>query len=668
MDAQPNPQLQVASRLSRIVSDLVPDGTLDKAAAGVVAIGLLAAAIVLLSVTPNVNVLAGITPEHLSIFGMADSTPQRTAFLVFLGTLLVGAIATPLLDRAFSSLLAPSSNWWGVALLAVGLWSIYLVIGAMGWQSFSAWTYLFLVALAVVGSRLRPALLLGLIAFVVAVAALPLFSNLMTRMHPNAVTWVDMHVTGLLGTSDLLAQGYRLFADIPFGYGILVPIGLAGATLAGNPPTFGNLIALAQISQLAMLALLLIAGWVQTRGHGYHGRVVALLALALVSSPLLSAANAAVQLPNQSGLRFLMFPVAILAAAAISRWSLPKSSTLVGAVCAIAMLHNAETGLAVTAALGLSWLVRARSTTIPQALMGSFLGVLSLLSVAVLAAVGHWIALGYWPAISGSDNFSLLSGFGAGYGGLPFEFKLLAIFMFAHAGYCVARSLFHIISKRAFSPQLACVSGLIIAWAPYYVNRTADWNLWSYIAVYCVMISPIIAANYRKHGMILVILLALVPMPLSFVVANQAGLEARSLMDVGENCVDGLSLTKDDCEFFVNRGSELREIASQGSTVWLTAYPLITLHTAQLHPRLPILDAFSAARTDKDLADIAASIRADGPDYVVVDESSGKIRPAERIPEQFLSVSRRIAAAAGYAPCPSGTYLHWSVWKREGSC
>ena len=167
----------------------------------------------------------------------------------------------------------------------------------------------------------------------------------------------------------------------------------------------------------------------------------------------LSTDGFAVWLPNQSGFRYLMLPVGVCLAFAITAIRSFAAGAVAGAGSGLALVYNLETGVGVTAALGMAWLLRTRHKFARQWFTSAMAGLVSISAVFLLLAAVHRYYFGYWPLPMNTDlSVNLLAAVNQGYGGLPLQFRPLPILIMAHAGYQFVCGVHAVLDRRVAEP------------------------------------------------------------------------------------------------------------------------------------------------------------------------------------------------------------------------
>jgi hypothetical protein len=653
--------------------------SLDADALLMVLLALAAGLIVFLSTPANPARLNHFVAEHVLIFDMVDSTPLRRGYLVFFAALLIGAVVLAL--RAATPRAVTLQSWhYRVlgTLIAIGLALnlVALIRNAMvGRISALLIGILFFlnagaVASACLPQRFARVLVPTVIVLLVGLALLPATTGVMRSVSLPLWPWVDFHLSTLLSGGDMLLHGYRLFSDVPTGYSIIMPALLAAAAKAGAVADLGWLFRLTEVFQVLTLGLFMLAAWQRSQGHGLSGRMVALLLMALVVTPFLSTASISLLFPNMSGLRFVMFPVAVLVLGATRSLSLALASAVFGALVMLALLYNMETGVAIFFGLGIAWLLRASQSVRAQIYQGLAGGLLAAIGVAGLSGVLHRAALGVWPLLDLAETTALMRQFGSGFGGLSPPFRIVPILIFAHAGTLLVRALAQVLGRRAAGVNAgsAGIAGMLLAWAPYYANRPTDGNLWSFLGLYVLLVIPgMLAGPERASRWALLAMLLLVPIPLAEARNNLLNLQSAEAMQVAPDCGAGLALPPEACTELGERVAELRRLAAPGDVLWITAYPFLTMRQSRLRPLIAPLDLFGAALTEADLSTLAGRIASRQPLALLLD-GNNKSPLNQSIPEPMRSLHARLATEAGYRVCPLLSLTEWQVWLQPTNC
>ena len=445
--------------------------------------------VVLLGSPQNSTWHTVFVPEQVTLLHMTDSTAQRMAYFVFFAGVGICSSLLPFLTRMFSKLTAYQVSWTPflgevlAATLTILTWERpVLIIFSVMLVALTVWAASYRHTLWAI--RLST-LLVILLAIMPGVLCTPV-------PDPRMLSWIDFHYSVVLSQGDRLAAGRLLYVDNTPHYGVLIPVTIALIKRGSAALTFGGLVRLVQVGQVFCLLAFLTAAWVRMRGAPAARRALGILLATLVVAPWTSTVSTHIWYPNISGLRVLMLPVAVLVSEALVSTRFLTASALIGTTTGLALLYNLETGLAITAGLGLAWLLRSRSENRPRVLLSALVGIASTFILGGIFVAIYYQSFGAWMWPISSDF--LLASVG-GYGGLPLKFNALALLIVLHAGYVFSKSIYAIINRNSENrdPTSAAIATILLVWFPYYMNRPDAWYLWSYLGVYCLLILKSIA-------------------------------------------------------------------------------------------------------------------------------------------------------------------------------
>lgn len=630
---------------------------LDAVGLGVVVLAMLAAALAFITADPAPPE-ARFLIEHVTAFGIIDTAAQRRMFVVFVLALAVLGLASAALHPVpITWPRLPGWTWLMVALplgfyLARNVWRT-LRPPATATEVAVALLYL-AVALALLLRRHVPRGAVPALLGVLLLAALaPALWPGSRAIGDAELPWVDQHLGGAFLPAELLARGRLLFDGNAPDYGVLpaVLLGAWGRFIA--PLEMGTLLGLTQAGQVAMLALTLLAARARLHGFPAHARWAGLAFVALLAVPFLTTAHPAVLYPNQSGLRFLMLPLAALVAQRLAHGDFARRSALAGATAALALLHNAETGIAATMGLGVAWLLVASRR--PRAWRGLVTAVVAFVAVPVAVALLFRVLFAAWPWPQG-EAFGLLARFSAGFGGLRLAWRPLPVAIALLAAWLLAGALRATLRTDAPRPDpgSAALAAMLLAWLPYWVNRPADWNLWSFIVLVALLLAPWLARAALPRAALA--LLLLLPIP-----ATQARIATARLAaaEAHPPCADGLRLAPATCAWLAARGASLR--AAPSGTVWATAWPFLAVRLADRAPDRELPDLFSQTRTHAEFAALAERLRLARPPLLLRDPPD---MPA--LPPPLRAFQEHVRDTLGYQDC--APLPGWAVSAPPGAC
>lgn len=285
------------------------------------------------------------------------------------------------------------------------------------------------------------------------------------------------HYYALFELSAMLTADAATSANMLSFYGLLPGSLLAYIQRGTGPFEFGDYILAVQYAQVAFILITFAAMTL------YKPRrlVVILLCMALWV-PWISNSGHGIIAPTSSGLRFLGFPIAVLAVLLAGKiqqraWS----AAVVGLGAGIALLNSFETGVCAIIGGVAFCCVSERAGRMLRVAMRLFWLFCGIALAAWAYAVLFRLGFGAWPQISMESVRAVFSVFVHGYSGLPFRIDSLAVLLFVFPALLLAR-LTLVWLRRGLSQNMRfkfflCV--IILVWFAYYVNRPHHWNLWS---------------------------------------------------------------------------------------------------------------------------------------------------------------------------------------------
>ncbi|WP_374297313.1 hypothetical protein [Sphingomonas sp.] len=300
------------------------------------------AAAILMTMATDPGRFAHLRPEQIALYAVEDSLPQRRAYLAFLAILAVGALTAGWWEHRVGHLRAPTASVIALAVLTPIVTTPHGIVVLM--------TGAFIVALMTWSgllARITALLVLGFfIAPIVLRPAVP---------DPAIFAWIDMHYAAVLSHGQRIASGLKPFTETLPGYGLLPALAMS---MIPQGVSFGAMVHLVQWSQVIFACLLIMAIRVATApGHTHlFWSASAITLLALV--PFLSTNAVAIWFPNQTGLRFVMLPIAMLAVLLTIRGPNAQAAVAFGTIGGLSLVHNLETGLMISVALGATLVAR----------------------------------------------------------------------------------------------------------------------------------------------------------------------------------------------------------------------------------------------------------------------------------------------------------------------
>ncbi len=616
------------------------------------------------------------TAEHIEQLALKDSSVQSRAhrILVFvLGTSLVGLIASPIARQRLVAVGTRSPMLERFAHAAAAGLPFVLVIAA-SWEHRGTPAAMGLACTVIaVGAafafRSKPRLAIIAAGVMVGFAALVFVPGLLKDpalpSDSASIEFAEWHYSIVVSQADRLAKGLRLFTEVVPHYGVLAPALLGFAERQFGLLNFGEHIRIVQFAQLlfgvgAILCYYLWSGrsWLPT---------------AICGIPVVAFAGTlhdAVLAPNQSGWRFLVFPIGILFL--VMRPSVASRPRTFGVVWGGLILLNLETGIAVGAAYATSILLEHESRqhlrlwgTIGRFLLGSIL-------TLTLFAVGFWFAFGYLPVpgLSGTT----FARFSAGYGGLSLYFGVAWILILSHSVYLATRAFLTIPHLDERDRTQAAIAVAIIVWFAYFFNRPAAWDLWTFFFLYGFLLvdlfqpDSLVQAALSLRGGRLSFGLAILMVLLSehaygdFWAARRS-VAALSAPHQPETKLSGVLVTPAFATDVFEKAMFVKEQASRGSSYYFTTNVYFVPLLSNYYPHLPMADVYAESFTDSDFERMIAWILTEHPSQLLFDDPESRYAggPERR---HFMS---RLKARLSSAYAKKDKTAGWEVWALSGT-
>ncbi len=611
-------------------------------------------------------------PEQISLYSMVDSFPQRIAYQVFLAIIIISALYFGLFQKKFGSPNIITARWstiLGVLVLIAAILSfrsaqldiraetlliVTIVIAFMAYSAKLPWfAWVFITIL---------------------VTSTMLFGWLHTPEPPppfSFLKWADQHYDSFLYRGRQLAAGHLFSANAPALYSMLWTTSIGIFSKKYQPPTFADLIRFVQVGQLLCFSAFMLAALLRTRGQSNNTRAVVLTFFTVAVLPWLSIDSASTWLPTQSGLRFLFFPIAICTVFIIERMSAIRAGAFAGLIAGLALIANFETGVAVTAGLGVAWLVKIRSAFPRIWLTSAVIGVAAILGCYFTLDLTYHYFFGASILPDGIDSlFKRLTETGK-FGGLKLPFRSIVIVILAHASYIFIQSFRALFNHHVVAPNAvtSAIVTMLLVWMPYYVNRPDDWNLWSFIALYSLLLIPSFTGGKKDILPFIVLALIVLPIPVRHLTYN--AIEQlnyfQSQSDNKQVCAGGLILSKDFCAHIQKRAKTLQYFSSQGSVEWSTSLPILTDQTTKISSNFWTGNLLAFTFTPSQFKELVKKIKKIRPDLILFDDPDDPFilpRPSE------TSFDRKLYESLHNDYCKPQLQGGWLVAhrKRSGSC
>jgi len=604
-------------------------------------------------------------PEIVEAIGTQDSRSQTIAYYVFVLTLLISSATLGVIR--WPELASRNSYILDTSITALALFALSAHIYIRSDSAIAAIPVLLFILLLQV-KPLRSFLIpigMFLTMSIVSFAVLP--GLIGTAVFPlGYLPAIDAHYAAVLSQGERLAAGKPLFTENIANYGTLVPTLIGLAARISEAPSFGTLVRIVQTAQTLCLAAFLALAYLLGRNSEMHARITAFSLLVTATAAWLSTGGPVVWWPNLSGIRFLMIPVALCTGYLIGRIRLEQSAASAAFVAGTSLLLNLETGLAITAALGLTWLVHARQASRRAAIAGVFLGLSTFALTLVMFAGVYRLSFGELPLPTTTVDY--MTWFARGFGGLRAYFEPVFFLLLLHAAYVCARAVRTIVTGETPDGTLTVTAGgLILAWFPFLANRWHLTNLWSFAAIYVVMLITLYIRR-PQHMLPVVLAVLVVSSPYinhTFAYVVEPMRDGRVILGRHSGCADGLIMPEKVCEFLAERADTARALTERGEIVWSTSLPLLTMRTTGLRGPLPLIDTILLAPSYDAFALLTARIRELRPSVLLIDDTENAIVP---VPKPLVAFNARLIAALEGEYCLSERKSGWVVYLRNGHC
>ena len=661
--------------------DALRAGTL---AACVVALALFGAWAVLIAYpTDTAALVTRFSPEVVQLRQMEDSSGQRLAHEAFLALLGLGGLLAMWLWKKGRRAIGRRMRTVTETLRSVArhsawpLWGVTVAYGLARLPD-TAYALAFVLALPFLPllARLRPhrgwRLLAALgIAAYAAFAILPGFlAPLRIPPPPELLSLYGSHYNAVMGgAADRLARGSQIFRDTFPRYGLLPATLLAGLERQAGVLDFAGHVRLVQAAQALFVLIALAAHAAWARGRLWRMWI----ALALVI-PWSTTYISNIWTPNLTAWRFLGFAVASAVLIALRRRSGSRVALRLGALSAVCLLINLETGIAITAGVliyGLAGLEPRSPGTVLAAM-------LRFLAGGVLIGAGFVIAfrllLGAWPVPEDAGQLVQTISLHAlgGFGGLGFYVAPVALWILLHSAYVAVRGAV-LWLRGPLAPAWrvrTALATMILVWFAYYANRPHPLNLEHQLFLYSFLVYDLLAplarlarAQRRRRPIVglVALLAALVLIPAASDLQRHMGMHLRSfLADPGPSAeLSGVHVApawaqelKAQAAYLV--GDAARDAAYFSANPYLLS--LLTGRTAALG----IADPFDDAITPQEFDRLVERTQALAPAVLLFD-APGNVTAGPELQRHFYA---RFKARLTVAYHRAGEAQGWEIWQR----
>lgn len=511
-----------------------------------------------------------------------------------------------------------------------------------------------------------------LTAYTAAVTLPGLFQPIvLAHAGPEALQAVEWHFDSVLGGTYTLAAGSM---DRHIGYTYLLSLAKALVERNVGPLSFAGDIRLVQWMNVAFALGVLAACYLWDRARP----LIALVTLALVL-PWVHNTHFNIFFPNQSGLRFIFFPLAIVMFRCAHRLSAQHAAVAWGSFAALAILWNLETGVAVTAGVVVHLAMRCERLSPGDVLPSAARFLLGLAAVCVAVGLVGGLGLGLWPLGFGLPR-RLIERTATGYGyGYQLYLDPVAVLLF---GYAVWAVLALAAARRAGTMDAramdrGAIGVVTLVWAAYYVLQPHPWNVWSYLPLGGILLAdnlfpestqPSACAGFCPVLRISFVLAVTIAVP----AAALGGWQTWQSLDRGSNLASVAAL---DSERIARRVSGVMITAGEADRIesraaFLAGVPadtVVVTGNSYLLPKLtgrvelfPARDPGYSATTRPQFDSLVAKIRGRSPSMLLFDDPATLATDGVHR-RYFERLQAELADRYGLERVTSG----WSIWTRR---
>jgi hypothetical protein len=234
------------------------------------------------------------------------------------------------------------------------------------------------------------------------------------RLIDQELSWIEWHYSVTVAQADRLAAGLRLGTQVGLNYGLIHSLLLGAFERRWGFLDFGEHFRVVQVSQVAFLAVAILAFYL------WKPRTpLFVLFGALLIGPWVSTSHWALYYPNQAGWRSFGLAAGVAILLLFRRQSSRWLAMSVGASACFLMLYNPETGVCLAFGYGLFLLSRHRNLTLAQIAEFALHAATGAAIVLLAVLISYRVGLGTWPPLSVAPLLGNITRFGQGFAGLP---------------------------------------------------------------------------------------------------------------------------------------------------------------------------------------------------------------------------------------------------------
>ena len=477
----------------------------------------------------------------------------------------------------------------------------------------------------------------------------------------------EVHYSIVVSQGDRLSQGEHIFTKVAPHYGFLEPLVLAAVEQARGLVSFGAHVRVIQIMQVAFALAAFFCYWLWSRRN--------ILATVFVLLPILAwihTTHKSVLCPNQSGWRFIGFPLGLLLLVAV-RPSRRIDAQLLGLAAGGLVILNPETGIVMAIAYATYVIAGRVRTSLDLRSLVSALAVfgLSVTVIPLVFVLVYRITLGYLPFPESRGPSYALTKFASGYGGLKIYFAIGWIVILIHSVFEISRSLLSIESLTSHRRIRLAIAVAILIWFAYFANRPHPWNLWTYWFLYGFFVldycRPRRLARYGRW-----VRRGRLPMPMGIMfmftamglfllipaVRGNLRLARSRIAPADTTVLSGVRLPSAYADLASRRADFVRQQRQKGSLLYFTSNTYLMPILSGVVCDLPFSDPYVEGFTVEDFDRSVIAIEAKHPQVLLFDDPSS----------QFVGVKERRAFIERLKARLSPVYQRterrdgWEIW------
>ena len=308
---------------------------------------------------------------------------------------------------------------------------------------------------------------------------------------------VNMHFAFIVGHSDKLSDGDKLFESISPKYGMLITLFVAGVEKArGGLVSLGDLLKVVHYSDFFYILLAAYGYW---KWSGK--RMLYILAPMLFLMHWYYSSTQMMVPMNHSPIRTAGITVSLVTLLLMRKVSINWLGFTCGSLAAFSILNNVESGIAATVGLLAFVFLRVNSVTknIRKYFQPFGMLILGFLVVWCIFSFACYCILGVFFGISGLAEYvypAFKGASGAWATNDPITFW--PVFMFIHVSLVVVYSAWN--SRISFKDAYRCALGVMfLVWFAYFVNRPEPAYLCSYYFMYGFLVIDLEKALLKKN-------------------------------------------------------------------------------------------------------------------------------------------------------------------------